>query len=79
MRNEIPSQKEEVMMWFEKHGAITALEAFNKLYIIDLASIIRTLRKVYRIDDVWIEKTNFYGRQTRYKKYIFVGKKQLCK
>lgn len=76
MKNYIPTQKDEVLQYLQEHKTITALEGFNKLFIIDLAGCIRDLRKVYVITDEWIERTNFYGRATRYKKYIFKGKKQ---
>jgi len=71
-----PTQKEEVLQYLEDHGSITALDGFLKLFVIDLAGCIRDLRKVYIIEDEWIHKTNFYGRQIKYKKYIYKGKKK---
>lgn len=75
MKYRIPNQKEEVLAYLKKHKTITAMEGFNKLYTVDLAGCIRDLRKVYVIDDIWVEKTNFWGRRVKYKKYILVRKK----
>lgn len=70
-----PTQKDEVLWYLQKYGSITALEGFNKLYVVDLAGCIRDLRKVYEITDEWIHKTSRLGRQIAFKRYIFVGKK----
>ena len=75
MKDRIPTQNEEVLAYLKKHKTITAMEGFTKLYIVDLAGCIRDLRKVYVIDDVWVEKTNFWGKKVRYKKYNLVRKK----
>lgn len=72
----IPSQKDEVLWWLQKHGSITAFEGFNKLYIIDLAGCIRDLRFEYNITDEWVHKKGRLGRPVSYKKYIYLGKKE---
>lgn len=76
MKNYIPTHKDEVLFYLKKHKTITAMEGFTKLFIVDLAGCIRDLRKIYNITDVWVERQNYYGRITKYKKYIFKGKKQ---
>ena len=70
-----PTQKDEVLTYLQQWGSITALEGFTRLYVVDLAGVIRNLRKVYIIDDEWIHKENFYGRPIKYKRYLFKGKK----
>lgn len=75
MKDHIPTQKEEVLQYLQRYRHITALEGFNKLYIIDLAGCIRDLRRTYIITDEWVTRTNFYGRTVQYKRYIYVGKK----
>lgn len=72
---EKPTQYNEVLWYLKKYGTITALEGFTKLYIIDLAGVIRSLRKRFVIEDEWIHKNNIYGRPIRYKRYIYVGEK----
>lgn len=67
----------EVLYYLRKHGTITAFEGFSKLYIVDLAGVIRDLRKHHDIADEWIYKTNIYGRPIKYKRYIYVGEKQI--
>ena len=70
-----PTQKEEVLRYLQEFGTITAFEGFTELFIVDLASNIRDLRKKYIIDDEWIHKNNRFGKPIRFKKYIYVGEK----
>lgn len=66
------TQYDEVLFHLQHKGTITALEGFVKYYIIDLAGVIRDIRKHHIVDDEWIEKVNTSGRRVRYKKYIYV-------
>lgn len=70
-------QVEEVYEYLKKKGSITTLEAFKKLYIMDLQGVIRDLKKNYnvKITDEWLTKVNVLkGRTVRYKKYYLGGK-----
>ena len=63
------NQKEEVLFYLKRHGRITTMEASNKLFIMDLQSVIRLLRKSMTINDEWVYKKNIYGRPIRFKRY----------
>jgi hypothetical protein len=63
------NQEEIVLKYMKEHGSITTLEAAVLLYIMDLQSVIRNLRKEYNIKDEWIVKTNLYGKKVKFKKY----------
>mgnify|MGYP003331757744 CR=1 FL=1 len=63
------NQQEEVLLYLKKHGSITALEAMQKLFVIDLAGVIRDLKKKINIESVWVYKKNIYGRPIQYKRY----------
>ena len=71
------TQKEEVLLYLKRKGSITALEGVDKLLIIDLAGVIRDLRKEMDISDIWITKKNIYGRYIRYKRYFIEPKYRL--
>ena len=72
---EATTQKEEVLMYLKKYGKISTIEASNKLYIADLQSIIRVLRKKMDIGDEWVYKKNKFGRPCRFKRYFIDDKK----
>ena len=63
------TQKEMVLKYLKEYGTITTLEAAIKLYINDLQSVIRYLRKEYNITDVWVHTTNIYGKKVEFKRY----------
>lgn len=64
------TQKEMVLRYIREHGSITTLESMKKLLILDLQSIIRTLRNEgYDITDEYITKKNIYGSTSTFKKY----------
>lgn len=63
------NQEEMVLKYIREHESITTLEAATKLYIMDLQSAIRYLRRKYNITDEWIVKTNMYGKKVKFKKY----------
>ena len=69
------SQKEEVLLYLEKYGSISTIEASNKLFIADLQSVIRILRKTMVISDKWVYKRNKFGRPCRFKRY-YVGENE---
>ena len=64
------TQKEMVLRYITEHGSITTLESMKKLLILDLQSIIRTLRNEgYNITDEYITKKNIYGSTSTFKRY----------
>lgn len=64
------TQKEMVLRYIREHGSITTLESMKKLLILDLQSIIRTLRNEgYDITDEYITKKNIYGSTSTFKRY----------
>jgi hypothetical protein len=69
------TQKEEVLMYLKRYGKISTIEASNKLFIADLQSIIRYLRKKMNIGDEWVYKKNKFGRPCRFKRYFIDDKK----
>lgn len=64
------TQKEEVLYYLKRYGRITTIQASNDLFIADLQSVIRYLRKKITIKDVWVQKKNKFGRPCRYKRYF---------
>jgi len=71
------TRKEEVLLYLKQHGSITAFEGFKKLYIIDLAGIIRDLRKDFDIKYSWIYTKNKYGRPIQFKRYFLPEEERL--
>lgn len=69
-KNVPQTQKEEVLYYLKRYGKISTIEASNKLFIADLQSIIRYLRKEMNIADEWVYKKNKFGRPCRYKRYF---------
>ena len=70
------TQKEMVLKYIREHGSITTLESMKKLLILDLQSIIRTLRNEgYDIADEYITKKNIYGTKSTFKKYYLRSEK----
>jgi hypothetical protein len=67
--------KEVVIRHFKEHKTITSFEAFAEYGITRLSAIIFDLRKIYRITDEWVERTNRYGEDVRFKRYIMKGKR----
>ena len=67
--------KVRLLSHFERFGAITSLEAFQKYGITRLSARIFDLRLLgYKIDTVMIDGTNRYGEPVRYGKYVYKGK-----
>ena len=64
------TQQEEVLYFLKRYGRITTIQASNDLFIADLQSVIRYLRKKMTIKDVWVTKKNKFGRPCRYKRYF---------
>lgn len=65
------TQKDEVLMYMKKYGNISTIEASNKLYIADLQSVIRMIKKERNIATRWIYKKNKFDRPCRFKRYYF--------
>lgn len=75
MRNTVyKTQQEEVLHYLKKYGKISTIEASNRLYIADLQSVIRVLRKKYEIGDEWVHKKNKFGRHCKFKRYFLIDK-----
>lgn len=73
MEKKLPqTQKEEVLMYISKYGSITTLEASNKLFIMDLQSVIREIKKTHAVGYEWRHKKNHFGRPCRFKKYFLL-------
>lgn len=65
------TQVELVKDYIIKRGSITTWEAFENLWILDLQSSIKKLRrKGIDIKDKWIYKVNRFGTPIRFKKYF---------
>jgi len=73
---EATTQKEEVLIYLKKYGKISTIEASNKLFIADLQSIIRILRKTMDIGDEWVYKKNKFGRPCKFKRYFIVNEQK---
>ena len=52
--------------------SITSFEAFTEYGATRLSAIIFNLRKNHIITDEWIERTNRFGENVRFKKYLYV-------
>lgn len=66
------SQESIILDYLKKGKTISTMEAFKLFGIVDLQSVIRTIRKTTDVQDKWIKGTNQYGKPTRYKQY-FLG------
>jgi len=68
------TQKEQLLKYFKEiENNITTLECVQKLYILDLQSVIRDLKKEgYNIMDFWINHTNIFGKATSFKRYYLI-------
>lgn len=66
--------KREVLRHLKEYGSITTFEAFTEYGATRLSAIIFDLRKKHVIDDEWIERTNRFGDNVRFKKYLYVKK-----
>jgi len=73
---EATTQKEEVLQYLNKYGKISTMDAANKLFIADLQSVIRYLRKKgMLINDEWVYTRNKFGRPCRFKRYFIEDKR----
>lgn len=64
--------KEAVLRHLREYKSITSFEAFTEYGATRLSAIIFDLRKKYEITDEWIERTNRFGENVRFKKYLYV-------
>lgn len=67
--------KQMVLRHLKEYKSITSFEAFTEYGATRLSAIIFELRKKYIITDEWIERTNRYGENVRFKKYLYVKEK----
>ena len=68
------TQKEAILRHLKMFHGITSFEAFTEYGATRLSAVIFSLRKHYVIADEWIERTNRFGEQVRFKRYILKGK-----
>lgn len=64
--------KRAVLRHLKEYKSITSFEAFTEYGVTRLSAIIFELRKTNIITDEWIERTNRFGENVRFKKYIYV-------
>lgn len=64
--------RREVLRHLKEHGSITTFETFTEYGATRLSAIIFNLRKTHIITDEWIERTNRFGENVRFKKYLYV-------
>lgn len=62
----------EVLRHLKQYKSITSFEAFTEYGVTRLSAIIFNLRKKHIINDEWIERTNRFGDNVRFKKYLYV-------
>ena len=68
---EIPKgQKKRVLMYLERFGSITPLEAFREFGIMRLAAVIFKLRKEYAIATVKEYSVNRFGEKVGFARYF---------
>lgn len=63
--------KGQVLRHLKEYKSITSFEAFTEYGATRLSAIIFELRKKHIITDEWIERTNRFGDNVRFKKYIY--------
>lgn len=61
-----------ILRHLKEYKSITSFEAFTEYGETRLSAIIFNLRKTHIITDEWIERTNRFGENVRFKKYIYV-------
>ena len=64
--------KGAVLRHLKEYKSITSFEAFTEYGATRLSAIIVELRKKHIITDEWIERTNRFGENVRFKKYLYV-------
>lgn len=64
--------KQAVLRHLKEYKSITSFEAFTEYGATRLSAIIFNLRKTHIITDEWIERTNRFGENVRFKKYLYV-------
>ena len=60
-----------VLRHLKEYKNIISFEAFTEYGATRLSAIIFNLRKKHEITDEWIERTNRFGENVRFKKYIY--------
>lgn len=69
----LSNQERRVVKYSKHFKGITAWEAAKELGVMRLSAVIYNLKaKGYDVKDRWIEDTNRFGEQVRYKKYIIM-------
>lgn len=64
------THKEEVLLFIKENGSISTLECATELFIVDLQSVIKSLRRDgYKIVYKWVYAVSRYGKPIRYKRY----------
>lgn len=63
------TMEDRVLEYLEKYGTISSWEAIKELGCTRLSHYIWLLRKKYMINDKFVETTNRFGDQVKYKQY----------
>lgn len=67
----LSNQERRVVKYSKHFKGITAWEAAKELGVMRLSAVIYNLKaKGFEVKDCWIEDTNRFGEQVRYKRYI---------
>lgn len=66
------TQREMILRHLKMFRGITSFEAFAEYGATRLSAIIFDLRKRYEITDEWIERTNRFGKNVRFKRYMLI-------
>lgn len=61
-----------ILRHLKEYKSITSFEAFTEYGATRLSAIIFVLRKKHIINDEWIVRTNRFGDDVRFKKYLYV-------
>jgi len=65
-----------ILKYLKDFGSITPYEAFRDLGITKLATRISEMKKNgYKFSDEWVNTTNRYGVEVRYKRYHLITEK----
>lgn len=66
------NQRNAIIKYIDDFGSITSYEAYSDLGIMQLATRIKELKeRGYTFKTEWIKKKNRYGKDTKFKKYMW--------
>lgn len=67
--------EDKILNHLQTYGKITSWEAITKYRCTRLSQYILILRKEYNISDRWLTGKNIFGENTKWKEYIYGGKR----